>query len=229
MKPHDTKNDPTLTPRKVPKQSRAEHTVATILEACALILESVGLEGLNTNLVAQRAGVSIGSLYQYFPGKDALIVALSLRERALFFADAQGVRDMKTGVEAVQYLITVSVRQQLRRPKLARLLDFEEGRPAIAKALEDNSGVMLELVNDLFAYEDLPKQQNRHEAAHDMFAIVRGMVDAAGSRGEIDALALERRVRRAVFGYLGMTLTVGTGATNSGNTAGTPIRKTRKM
>jgi AcrR family transcriptional regulator len=42
------------------------------------------LSGLNTNRVAQRAGVSIGSLYQYFPGKDALIVALIRRERDAF-------------------------------------------------------------------------------------------------------------------------------------------------
>jgi AcrR family transcriptional regulator len=71
-----------LKPRKIPQQSRAEQTVATILEAAARVLESKGLDGLNTNLVAQRAGVSVGTLYQYFPGKDAIIVALSLKVRS---------------------------------------------------------------------------------------------------------------------------------------------------
>ncbi|MGY6252744.1 TetR/AcrR family transcriptional regulator [Paraburkholderia caledonica] len=78
-----------LKPRKVPQQSRAQQTVATILEAAALVLEVKGSDGLNTNLVAQRAGVSVGTLYQYFPNKDALIVALSKRELAVFFAEAQ--------------------------------------------------------------------------------------------------------------------------------------------
>ncbi|MCP6571139.1 TetR/AcrR family transcriptional regulator, partial [Klebsiella pneumoniae] len=53
-----------------------------MLEAAARILESLGFAGFNTNAVAELAGVSIGSLYQYFPSKDALIVELIRRERA---------------------------------------------------------------------------------------------------------------------------------------------------
>ncbi len=65
-----------LDPRKRPRQSRALETVEAILEATAHILEREGLEAVSTNRVAQRAGVSIGSLYQYFPGKEALIRAV---------------------------------------------------------------------------------------------------------------------------------------------------------
>lgn len=56
-----------------PKQGRSKATVAAILEAGARILAERGWAGFNTNVIAERAGVSIGSLYEYFPNKQALI------------------------------------------------------------------------------------------------------------------------------------------------------------
>jgi len=64
------------TPRKNPKQERSRATVDAILEATARVLVEVGYERASTNRIAHVAGVSIGSLYQYFPGKEALVAAL---------------------------------------------------------------------------------------------------------------------------------------------------------
>ena len=69
------------TMRKSPTQARAEHTVDAILEAAAQILQSDGEERLNTNRIAERAGFSIGTLYQYFADKEAIVAALAERER----------------------------------------------------------------------------------------------------------------------------------------------------
>lgn len=66
--------------RRSPRQARATETVALILEAAAQILEAGGLEAFTTNAVAERAGVSIGTLYQYFANKKALLLALAQRE-----------------------------------------------------------------------------------------------------------------------------------------------------
>jgi AcrR family transcriptional regulator len=55
-----------LNPRKQPAQPRSSRTVGVILEAAAHILEQQGFEGYTTNSIAERAGVSIGSLYQYY-------------------------------------------------------------------------------------------------------------------------------------------------------------------
>ena len=66
----------TVKARKVPGQARSQETVSVILEASARILESDGLRGFNTNAIAAKAGVSVGSLYQYFPNKDAIVLAL---------------------------------------------------------------------------------------------------------------------------------------------------------
>ena len=63
-------------PRKRAKQARSRSTVAAILEATTHILESEGYDRCTTNKIADRAGVSIASLYQYFPSKEALIAAL---------------------------------------------------------------------------------------------------------------------------------------------------------
>ena len=64
------------TPRKRPRQERSKVTVDTILAATARVLVKKGFDGLTTNAVADAAGVSIGSLYQYFPSKEALVAAL---------------------------------------------------------------------------------------------------------------------------------------------------------
>ena len=66
--------------RRIPHQARAAETVAAILEGAAQVLEAGGLAGFTTNRVAERAGVSIGTLYQYFADKNALLRALAERE-----------------------------------------------------------------------------------------------------------------------------------------------------
>lgn len=67
--------------RRSPRQARAKATTAAILEAAARILEERGLDGFTTNHVAERAGVGIATLYQYFPDKDAIVVAIAEQER----------------------------------------------------------------------------------------------------------------------------------------------------
>jgi len=66
-------------PKKKPKQERSKATFEAIIQATAHIIEEEGLERLSTNRVARVAGVSIGSLYQYFPDKDALVAEVGRR------------------------------------------------------------------------------------------------------------------------------------------------------
>jgi len=192
-----------LRPRKAPSQSRSEETVAVIIEAAAQVLEMDGFDGFNTNAVAQRAGVSIGSLYQYFPGKDALTAALIRREKARFKEDIATALAMRSGKAALAALLQASVRQQLQRPVLAKLLDMEEGRRPILREEADDAGLAA-LVGAIIR-RAAPRHPQPQVAADDLFAMIRGMVDAAGERGERDIDDLERRVGAAVFGYLART------------------------
>jgi AcrR family transcriptional regulator len=65
-----------LQPRRTPVQARSAATVEAILQAAAQVFERHGYGAGTTNRIAERAGVSIGTLYQYFPNKDAILVAL---------------------------------------------------------------------------------------------------------------------------------------------------------
>ncbi len=71
-------------PRKLPRQERARVTVEAILEATRRVVAEEGRERATTNRIADVAGVSIGSLYQYFPNKDALIAIVQEREEESF-------------------------------------------------------------------------------------------------------------------------------------------------
>lgn len=63
--------------KKEPRQARSRASVEAMLQACARILERRGYAGLSTNAVAEVAGVSIGSVYEYFPGKEAIVARLA--------------------------------------------------------------------------------------------------------------------------------------------------------
>ncbi|HNY66688.1 MAG TPA: TetR/AcrR family transcriptional regulator [Deltaproteobacteria bacterium] len=65
-----------MVPRKLPSQERSRATVAAIYEAAAQVFTRNGYYSTTTDMIAERAGVSIGTLYQYFPSKDAILVGL---------------------------------------------------------------------------------------------------------------------------------------------------------
>jgi len=68
--------------RRTPRQARAGSTIEAILDATFQLLETGGVEKLTTNHIAERAGVSIGTLYQYFGGKQDILAALAQRHAA---------------------------------------------------------------------------------------------------------------------------------------------------
>jgi len=189
-------------PRKLPSQERAQHTVEAIVEAAARILERLGHDGFNTNAVAELAGVSIGTLYQYFPDKDALLGALIARETALLVRDAELAGTERSGSTALTLLIGAAVKHQLGRPKLARILDLEENRlpldPETLRVRERFHAILVSILRK----PDLPAQADLATAGFDVAAIMRGLLDAAGERGERSHDALMARVHRAVLGYL---------------------------
>jgi len=189
-------------PRKMPRQGRSAETVRAIVEAAARILEQDGLGGFTTNAVAERAGVSIGSLYQYFPGKEALIGALIVRETSLLIAECEVAVSAVKGREALKGIIASAVIHQLRRPALARLLDLEEARLPFDEDTQRVTRRLRSILLSVLARADLPKQPDPDAAAQDVLAIIKGMVDAAGERGEQDRDVLASRVGRAVYGYL---------------------------
>jgi len=80
-------NESRIGPRKSPSQERSRRTVDRILDAATRIFHEQGYTGATTNDIADEADISVGSLYQYFPNKDALLVALTQRHIATTTTD----------------------------------------------------------------------------------------------------------------------------------------------
>jgi len=112
-------------PRKVPRQKRSQETVDAILAATAHILSREGLERATTNAIAARAGVSIGSLYQYFPDKESLVRALNERHtreiQDLLTRRFAEVREAPIP-EAVRAIVRAMVEVHRHDPDLHRVL-----------------------------------------------------------------------------------------------------------
>ena len=168
-------------------------------------MESLGFAGFNTNAVAELAGVSIGSLYQYFPSKDALIVELIRRERANLsncIIEAIEQTDAPDLREKLKLVINAAVQHQLSRPQLARTLEFAS--ELIGKDLEERElqHELETIISELFIRSGISHAQT---AAQDVIALSKGMINAADMAGESDLNHLQQRVEKAVFGYLNLT------------------------
>ncbi|RDI28971.1 TetR family transcriptional regulator [Pseudacidovorax intermedius] len=110
--------------RRAPRQQRAHDTVAIILEAAQQILRAHGLPGFNTNRIAERAGVSVGSLYGYFPNKQSILLALARRllaeDREAFLA-ALAAADEAT-VDPIRRLVRVLLARHAHDAPVRRVL-----------------------------------------------------------------------------------------------------------
>ncbi|HLU72059.1 MAG TPA: TetR/AcrR family transcriptional regulator [Nonomuraea sp.] len=116
-----------LTPRKRPRQQRSRETVEAILEAAAQLFQRHGYAATTTNKIADRAGVSVGSLYQYFPNKDALLLALAdlhleAAEREVMRVFARFAEQPPDLTRLVTDLVECVAALHADRPELHRLL-----------------------------------------------------------------------------------------------------------
>ena len=131
---------PLQKPRKLPKQERSQATVSAILIATTRILTEEGYDKFNTNRVAELAGVSVGSLYQYFPNKAALLYALGehhaneMAELAQHHLEDLGDRSI---LEVLQQIIKAVLAAYAVNPKLYRILHQQVPRSEEMQKLDD--------------------------------------------------------------------------------------------
>lgn len=119
-------------PRKRPTQQRSRATVEAVLEAAAYILVREGYERTTTNRIAERAGVNIASLYQYFPHKDALVAELLRRHVEL--TETHILRELRAlpGADlrsTLQAVITAGIAEHAVSPALHRVFTEQRGHP----------------------------------------------------------------------------------------------------
>ena len=116
---------PRTNPRKSASQERSRLTVNALLDATARILVREGFDKASTNRIAEVAGVSVGSLYQYFPSKEALVAAIIDRHNREVMQVVRGelADAMNQPIEqAVRKLVAMAVKAHRIDPKLHRVL-----------------------------------------------------------------------------------------------------------
>lgn len=83
-----------LQQRKIPSQKRAEATLNHILLTSAMLLEEVGIDGFNTNLLAERADLRVATIYRYYPNKHSIVGALVEQLTNQLLESMEGIKDL---------------------------------------------------------------------------------------------------------------------------------------
>jgi len=204
-----------LEPRRKPRQARSQATVEVILAAAARVFARAGYAATTTNHVAAKAGVSIGSLYEYFPSKDAILVALVERhldeaERELAAVLAALDRDARTLEQAIALLVRTMVELHAHDPGLHRVLFEEAPLPArLRQRVATLEGAMASEVARLLGRHGFAPADARTAAAMAV-QVAEGLthrlvVHDGGAPGAASRTAAEAYVREIgllLLGYL---------------------------
>jgi AcrR family transcriptional regulator len=152
------------TPRKLPQQDRSRVTVEAILTATTRILTEEGYEKANTNRIAELAGISVGSLYQYFPNKESLMVALmeqhSQEMAELLATKIDCLADVPLAI-AIPELVKAVIAAHAIDPRLHQVLSEEIPRSQRSPQMQQADDRIRQL---LYAYlerwQDVIRPQN---------------------------------------------------------------------
>ncbi len=201
---------PSTRPRKQPRQARSRATVDAVIEAGARILGSGGFGAFNTNEVARVAGVSVGTVYQYFPNKIALVEAIRERHFAEVLAVVQCVASGTKPLAArVAALVDGMSAVHGASPALHRALLEEAPSTRRGDAADESfKHAYLDAYSELLRSASTRKLEPPLSiAASVLAAAVEGAVHDAARNG-----TLESRRFRAAHPRLSAPLTAGTGA-----------------
>lgn len=171
------------------------------------LLERRQFEDFNTNVIAALAGVSTGSLYQYYPDKEAVLRALVVREVQGRAARAVDAIMKHPGPGAVAAAVGAALAHAQERPALTTQLAFAE--PLVLVAARDSS-----LVGELIPAMERAIQKDygvsagdASSLAHDLLGICKGMLLSAAARNAVGATDLSRKITLAVDSYLAASTT----------------------
>ena len=135
--------------KKKPTQRRSRQTVADILEGAAHVLSEDGYDKTSTNLIAARAGVSIGSLYQYFPNKESVVGALI---KDIYEADRQAIEQVvfrlrgRSFERLVVAVVALLLDRFAKRRNLRRVIFHEVPRTRQIPEIQDTKKYLAEVL-----------------------------------------------------------------------------------
>lgn len=149
--PHRIITSPAL--RRRPKQVRGQRRVEQLLEVAERTFAEVGFEQTTTNMIAERAGVSIGSLYQFFSSKESILEAMAeryvLQMREMLEAQLPELTAANYR-QRIDTLLKLIIKHQDDRPYFLQCLAANRLSPVLERIVEDMHGVMTEHVAQVF-------------------------------------------------------------------------------
>lgn len=197
-----------FTLKKQPVQSRSQFLVESIKEAATRVLKEQGVAGFTTNYVADIAGVSIGSLYQYFGSKEVLIAELKrdhfqqLRE---LFASAEAQLQTDDICEMIDAFIDASVTGHMLDPELHRILSQDFGDFEVKEKDQSEDSIMVKVEAVLHRYRhQLRDNLSISAASHLVYTLVESSVHdiVLNVKDEQRQLELITELKRLVGIYL---------------------------
>jgi AcrR family transcriptional regulator len=198
-----------LTPRRTARQARSQATVEAVLEAAAQVFERHGYTEGTTNRIAERAGVSIGSLYQYFPNKDAILIEVSRRHVAegmsALAPHLQSLNEGASWTEVLPGLVDTMVAMHAVAPMLHRAL-FEEIRlpHAVRVELETLEDALVDLTARALAADPHVAPEDPRLAASIVVNAIEGLTHRLVLRPPpgVESSAIAREITNLVRKYL---------------------------
>ena len=195
-----------LEPRKSPVQARSAASVDAILDATIQVLLSVGKERLTTTRVALRAGVSVGTLYQYFPNKSALLQAVLKRHLGEVTETVEVVCEEQRGRtlrQMVTALISAFLEAKMKDPKTSVALysvssDVDGVRIGQQMGLRSNRAIvrMLETASDPLMTDPQPVASVLQGA---MVGVSRRMLESGAAEKQFESLRRELIVMACAY------------------------------
>jgi AcrR family transcriptional regulator len=177
---------PRTVPRKVPRQQRSRETVDVILAATARVLTKEGFDRASTNRIAEAAGVSIGSLYQYFPSKEALVAALVERhiEEMSSALEAEMEKLADAPLESVvRGMVTLMIEAHAVDPELHRVLNEQVPRVGRLHRLHEVEARMQKLARAWFErHPDALRVVDHDVAAYVVVQTIESLTHGAAMR-----------------------------------------------
>ena len=190
--------------RKAPLQARSRETVEVIIRAGARVLGELGWSGFTTNKVAEAAGVSIGSVYQYFPDKLALIDSIRHRHLDDVLTVMRGMEQAKPSAnELVEHLVRGLIAAHSIEPKLHRvLLDEVPGDASARSAHEAFASEYLKHYRLMVALICSKQKADDDLVILVLSSAVEGAIHGAARRGKLGSADFKRELAAMIHAYL---------------------------
>ncbi|MFD3583171.1 TetR/AcrR family transcriptional regulator [Streptomyces sp. NPDC058683] len=201
-----------LRPRKQPRQARAELTRQRILTAAAHVFAEYGYAAGTTNRIAERARISIGSLYQYYPNKDAILIELLNRHLDAGMAAATagmaaagyaGEGEPGSLEEILRTLVRAAIANHHDDPQLLRVMAEAPRSPELLDKVEQRKRERVAFARDLLEHHPEVRVDDKETSAQLLVSTVELVVHTLiAAPNAVDAERLERELVAMLTRYL---------------------------